>query len=122
MFDLFAEPNAKAAMPSLHFAGAFIVVIVATILRSKRLAAGALAYSTLLSFALMYLGEHYFADILVGGLVALASAFIVETALGNGPGARWALRAQRWIVGSVRRRAARTWPSAARRGDLGEVG
>ena len=88
LFDLFAEPNQNAAMPSLHFAASFVVVIIGLRLHAWRLTAGALLYSVLLAFALIYLGEHYFVDILVGGLTALAALLIVETALGNGPRAR----------------------------------
>lgn len=120
MFDLFATPNTNAAMPSLHFAGSFVVVIVATIVRSKRLAAVALVYSTMLAFALMYLGEHYFVDILVGWLVALAAAFIVETALGNGPGARW-LRRRRTLE-RLRGRDSRAAPGTVRQTEIGEAG
>ena len=75
-------------MPSLHFAASFVVVIIGLRLHAWRLTAGALLYSVLLAFALIYLGEHYFVDILVGGLTALAALLIVETALGNGPRAR----------------------------------
>ena len=69
---------------------------------------GALIYSLGMAFALMYLGEHYFADILVGGAVALVAAFIVETALGNGPGLRVALQLWQWR--RLRWRGARRWP------------
>ncbi len=92
VFGVFADPNPRAAIPSLHFAASFTALIVAVFLRAPRLFAFALLYCIVLTFALMYLGEHYFADILAGGAAALASVFIVETALGNGPGvgiARW---------------------------------
>lgn len=100
LFDTFAEPNPRAAMPSLHFAAAVMIMIISGLLRMPRLFASATLYSLALGFALVYLGEHYFVDILVGGLAALAAWFIVETALGNGPGLRlsWA------VVGRVR------WP------------
>ncbi len=94
MFDLFAEPNARAAMPSLHFAAAFGVAIVAVLLRSPRLFLFASVYSAWLAFSLVYLGEHYFADILAGGAAAVAAIFLVETALGNGPGLRAVRRLQ----------------------------
>ena len=92
IFDFGAVPNLKAAMPSLHFAGAFVVVILAVILRSKRLGAVGLIYSTLLAFSLMYLAEHYFVDILAGGLIAIISTVIVEIILGYGSGGRWTRR------------------------------
>ena len=93
LFKLAAEPNPRAAMPSLHFAAAFQMVLIGLLLRSPRLTAAATLYSFSLAFGLMYLGEHYFADILVGGLAALVSFFIVERALG-GPGLPF--RMPRW--------------------------
>lgn len=94
LFRLFAEPNPQAAMPSLHFAAALTVVIVAVCLRAPRLFALAVAYCFALAFSLLYLGEHYFADLIAGGAAAFVSVFIVESALGNGPGVRFA----RWVV------------------------
>jgi hypothetical protein len=55
----------------------------------------------------MYLGEHYFADILVGGAVAVVAAFIVESALGHGPG----VRVSKYVVGWLRR----WWGQSSRR-------
>ncbi len=98
MFELVASPNPRAAMPSLHFAAAFAVVIMGVLLRSPRLLVGALTYCLALAFALIYLGEHYFADILAGGASGLTAVFLAETALGNGPGAR--------VLGRIRARAA----------------
>ena len=86
LFDLLAEPNPRAAMPSLHFAAGFIVIVLGYLVGSRKLMLTASLYSTAMAFSLIYLGEHYFADILIGGAVAVAAAFIAETALGNGPG------------------------------------
>ena len=88
LFTTLAEPNLNAAMPSLHFAAGFIVTFLGYLLHSRKLMVVALIYSLGMAFSLMYLGEHYFADILVGGAVAVAAAFIVESALGHGPGFR----------------------------------
>ena len=87
LFTLAAEPNPRAAMPSLHFAAAFQILLIALLLGSGRLVAAGVVYCVCLAFALMYLGEHYFADIIVGGLAALVSFFIVERTL-RGPGLR----------------------------------
>jgi membrane-associated phospholipid phosphatase len=59
--------NPLAAMPSLHFATS---VMAALLLAETGPAAGAVgwAYAATLGFALVYLGEHYAAD-LVGGAV-----------------------------------------------------
>ena len=97
LFETLAEPNPNAAMPSLHFAAGFIVMFLGYLLRSRRLMVGALIYSAAMGFSLMYLGEHYFADILVGGVVAVVAAFIVESALGNGPGVRAGMYALLWL-------------------------
>ena len=113
LFETLATPNPNAAMPSLHFAAGFIVTFLGFLLRSRPLMLGALVYSLGMAFALMYLGEHYFADILVGGAVALVAAFIVETALGNGPGLRVARRlwhGLRWHGRRLRLGGARRWP------------
>ena len=88
MFGLFSDPNPRAAMPSLHFAASFVVLVIAMIVKSRRLFVITALYCTALAFSLMYLGEHYFADILAGGVSAMTAYFIFETALGNGPGAR----------------------------------
>ena len=104
VFAFLAEPNPRAAMPSLHFAVSFQVILIALLLRVPRLLVGGIFYSVWLTFSLIYLGEHYFADILAGGAAAAASVFLVETALGNGPGARVAQR-----LWAARRRLA-AWP------------
>ena len=77
-FEAMAEPNPTAAMPSLHFAASIVVVGVGVLLRSRRVVAVAALYSIALTFALVYLGEHYIADILAGGVVAAIAYFAVE--------------------------------------------
>ena len=47
-------------------------------MRRRWLIGVALAYSAALTFALVYLGEHYIADILAGGAVALFAFGAVE--------------------------------------------
>jgi hypothetical protein len=61
--------NPFAAMPSLHFATS---VMAAHVLSDTGRTAGALgwAYAGTLGFALVYLGEHYVADLLAGLAVA----------------------------------------------------
>ena len=77
-FQAMAEPNPTAAMPSLHFAASFIVVGVGILLRSRWVIGVALLYSVALTFSLVYLGEHYIADILAGGAVAAIAFCAVE--------------------------------------------
>jgi membrane-associated phospholipid phosphatase len=63
--------NPLAAMPSLHFATS---VMAALLLTEAQPPAGALgwAYASTLGFALVYLGEHYVADLLAGAALAAA--------------------------------------------------
>lgn len=77
-FEAMAEPNPTAAMPSLHFAASFVVVGVGIVLRSVKVVGVAILYSMALTFSLVYLGEHYIADILAGGAVALIAFLAVE--------------------------------------------
>ena len=57
--------NPWAAMPSDHFATALATASVLFDL-DRRLGAAALVYAGALGFALVYLGEHYVADLLAG--------------------------------------------------------
>ena len=107
LLSTLGDPNPNAAMPSLHFAAGFIVTFLGYLMRSRRLMVAALIYSLGMGFSLMYLGEHYFADILVGGAVAVVAAFIVESALGHGPGVRAANHTLRWLR--------RWWPRSSQR-------
>jgi membrane-associated phospholipid phosphatase len=58
-------------MPSLHFATS---VMAALLLAEVGPLAGAIgfSYAATLGFALVYLGEHYAADLLAGGALTLA--------------------------------------------------
>lgn len=63
--------NPLAAMPSLHFATS---VMAATLLSETGPVAGALGwgYAATLGFSLVYLGEHYAADLLGGAALTVA--------------------------------------------------
>lgn len=63
------EPNSVAAMPSLHQGITFAMYLWARD-HARRLAPWLLAYSLVMAFALMYLGEHYLADIAAGMVCA----------------------------------------------------
>ena len=67
-YRVIGESNAIAAMPSIHMAITFLMVFPA-FYAGKRWGIAALAYSALMGFALIYLGEHYFVDVVVGCLV-----------------------------------------------------
>ena len=93
--DTVAGPNDVAAMPSLHLA---VVCIVAFYLASRLRYGFVLGgfYILAMSFALIYLGEHYLSDILVGFIVAAFSWWI----------AHWVTR--RWVPRVHDRRNKRT--------------
>ena len=88
--------NPFAAMPSLHFATS---VMAAHVLGDTGPVAGALgwAYAATLGFALVYLGEHYVADLIAG--FALAE------------GVRWAAPRVTPLVRSVQRAIQRLEPA-----------
>ena len=111
-FEAAAQPNPTAAMPSLHFAASFVVVGVGIVLRSRFTVAVGLLYSLSLAFALIYLGEHYAADIIAGAGVAAIAFGGVESARwltvrARPAWERWSARAQpaweRWS-GQARQR------------------
>ena len=82
--------NQLAAMPSLHFATS---VMAAHVLSDVGRAPGTIgwAYAGALGFALVYLGEHYVADLLAGAL-------LTEGVRRTAPVARPAARAVRRLV------------------------
>ena len=64
--------NAVAAMPSLHAAVAFLVAMYAVERFSSRWRWLFMLYPLTMSFALVYLGEHYVTDVLAGAACAAA--------------------------------------------------
>jgi len=92
--------NPVAAMPSLHFATS---MMAATLLAETGPLAGGLGscYALTLGFALVYLGEHYVADLLAGAALTIAvrrcepllGAPIAGFGRAVGRFARWATRA-----------------------------
>jgi PAP2 superfamily protein len=90
--------NPLAAMPSLHFATS---VMAALLLAEVGPFAGAVgfAYTGTLGFALVYLGEHYFVDLLAGTALTLAVRRL-------GPRAGPALDAVGRAVAALQRQAA----------------
>jgi membrane-associated phospholipid phosphatase len=88
--------NPLAAMPSLHFATS---VMAALLLGESGPVAGAVgwAYASTLGFALVYLGEHYVADLLGGAALTIAVRRLapsVAPAVGRGARAVAALEAR----------------------------
>lgn len=68
---LWFEPNQLAALPSIHVAATVLILLVARrVGRPAIVAAG--VYALLMTFAVVYLGEHYVIDAALGWTVALA--------------------------------------------------
>jgi hypothetical protein len=73
-YSVLGDPNAVAAMPSLHEAITFIVFMFATKFGWKWGLAGFL-YALAMAFSLAYTGEHYIIDTLVGASIATYAFF-----------------------------------------------
>ena len=75
VYDHF-DPNAVAAMPSLH--AAFPVLIWLILWKLKpRWGWLAIAYPLLMDFAVVYMGEHYVTDCIAGTIYGAASFYLV---------------------------------------------
>ncbi len=69
--------NPVAAMPSLHAAFPLLIFLF-LVKKLKRWGLLFLPYVLGVWFAVMYLGEHYFADIIFGAIYAVAAFYVVE--------------------------------------------
>ncbi len=67
-----AEPNAVAAMPSIHMAVTFAMYLWARDNGYRKLAPWLLAYTVVMGVSLVYLAEHYVLDLLAGIACAVA--------------------------------------------------
>jgi membrane-associated phospholipid phosphatase len=65
------QGNPWASMPSTHTSSAVMVALVA-LEADRRVGTAATAYAGCLGLALVYLGEHYLADVFAGALMSLA--------------------------------------------------
>jgi hypothetical protein len=83
-----ADPEPNAAMPSLHVSVPLIIAcsIVAVRGWGNRRAWLWMAYPATLAFGVVYLGEHYIADVIVGVVIAIACFMVAE--LGHTVGER----------------------------------
>jgi hypothetical protein len=73
-YGVLGDPNPVAAMPSLHMAITFMLFWFA-LHHSRWLAALAFLYSLAMAFSLVYTGEHYVIDILVGSAITSYAYF-----------------------------------------------
>jgi membrane-associated phospholipid phosphatase len=62
--------NPVAAMPSLHMAISVTIALFWARIGGRVAALGAATYAVAMGFALIYLGEHYFADVVAGAVTA----------------------------------------------------
>lgn len=76
-YKIVGESNPIAAMPSIHFAITFILVWVARG-RGRLWEIAAWFYAISMGATLVYLGEHYVIDIIVGGSVTTWSWFVTR--------------------------------------------
>jgi membrane-associated phospholipid phosphatase len=67
-YKVIGESNPIAAMPSIHMAITFLIVFPA-FHAGKRWGIAALLYSAAMGYSLIYLGEHYFVDVIAGCLI-----------------------------------------------------
>ena len=68
-YAVVGESNPIAAMPSIHMAVTFLLIFPAGYF-GKRWKVLAIAYALSMGFGLIYLGEHYFTDVVVGSSIA----------------------------------------------------
>jgi membrane-associated phospholipid phosphatase len=81
-YKVIGESNPIAAMPSIHLAITALLIFPAGHYGSRwRLLA--IVYASLMGLALVYLGEHYVIDVLVGALVAAYGWFAAGAWLGR---------------------------------------
>ena len=87
--------NVVAAVPSLHVAWPIICLLV---IRKHRLPVGLFAAQAALTvgvvFAIVYTGEHYLVDAIIGALYALVAWWLVQWAVGARQRARAPLAAE----------------------------
>ncbi len=75
-------PNAVAAMPSLHAAYPFLLALFVRKLWGNRWFALSLIYPASIWFGIVYLGEHYVIDAIVGVVYAVAAYLAAPYLLG----------------------------------------
>jgi membrane-associated phospholipid phosphatase len=82
------DPNPVAAIPSLHAAYPFLVLLFAVKFFRRR-GLVVLPYVAIVWFAVIYLGEHYATDVLIGAAYATAAFFAGPLAVRAVARIRW---------------------------------
>lgn len=75
------SPNSVAAIPSLHAAASSLFSIYIFKLYGRRWGSLSLLYPVILCFGVIYEGEHYFTDVLIGIIYATAAYLVTPTLL-----------------------------------------
>lgn len=86
-------PAPRNGMPSMHFTGALLIVLVTSCLVRKKYFYIACIFASITFFATMALGEHYLLDLIVAAPFALA----LGTALLNPPNWNFSKRRLWWL-------------------------
>jgi hypothetical protein len=97
-----AGGNPIAAMPSLH--SAVTVLVVLALWRWRKLRVPAVMYLAAMWFTLVYCGEHYVIDLLMGAGIAV-TAWLVSTRLVGSPKALPPIEQSDWSSAESGRRA-----------------
>ncbi len=77
LYATMAGPNAVASVPSIHMALTFLVLLAVRDV-APRLTWPLVGYNLAMAFSLVYLGEHYVFDLLVGVLVATVAYYAIH--------------------------------------------
>jgi len=77
LYATMAGPNAVASVPSIHMALTFLVLLAVRDV-APRLTWPLVGYNLAMAFSLVYLGEHYVFDLLVGVLVATVAFYALH--------------------------------------------
>ena len=86
-------PSVRNGMPSMHFTGAMLIVLVMACLTRKVYFYAACAFAAITFIATMALGEHYLLDLIVAAPYCIA----LGTALLNPPGWQFWRRRSWWV-------------------------
>lgn len=90
---IFVPPSYRNGMPSMHFTGAMLMVLVAACLTRKVYFYATAAFAAITFIATMALGEHYLIDLIVAAPLCIA----LGTALINPPGWHFYKRRIWWV-------------------------
>ncbi len=77
LYGTMAGPNAVASVPSIHMALTFLVLLAVRD-TYPRLTWPMVGYNVVMAFSLVYLGEHYVFDLVVGMLIAAVAYYALR--------------------------------------------